>query len=251
VPICKQYNIDSLVTANINSEDVVAWINQFEPDVIFCFGWSTLLKKPLLELAPLGVIGYHPAKIPMNRGRHPLIWALALGLKETASTFFFMDEGADTGDILDQRELLINDDDDAGSLYKKIIDIAKEQLASFIPLLESRNHNKIPQNQNLGNTWRKREKKDGEIDWRMGAIDIYNLVRALTYTYVGAHFVYKGEEYKVWKCRIVSCVYSNNIEPGKIIQKGIKSPLYIKCGRGCIELLKVEPEIQLNNEDYL
>lgn len=36
----------------------------------------------------MGVLGYHPAKLPQNRGRHPLIWALALGLKKSASTFF-------------------------------------------------------------------------------------------------------------------------------------------------------------------
>jgi len=41
-----------------------------------------------LGIAPLGVVGFHPAALPANRGRHPLIWALFLGLKKTASTFF-------------------------------------------------------------------------------------------------------------------------------------------------------------------
>ncbi|MFQ8877714.1 MAG: hypothetical protein ACLR7N_03875 [Roseburia hominis] len=43
-----------------------------------------------------------------------------------------------------------------------------------------------------GNVWRKRGKRDGEIDWRMSSRAIYNLVRALTKPYVGAHFVYRG-----------------------------------------------------------
>ena len=47
-------------------------------------------------------MGYHPAELPYNRGRHPIIWALALGLKSTASTFFYMKEGADDGDIISQ-----------------------------------------------------------------------------------------------------------------------------------------------------
>jgi len=65
---------------------------------------SSLLKKELLSLPPNGVLGYHPAKLPQNRGRHPLIWSLVLGLEESASTFYFMDEGADSGDILSQKD---------------------------------------------------------------------------------------------------------------------------------------------------
>ena len=37
----------------------------------------------------MGVLGFHPSELPKNRGRHPLIWALALGLKKSASTFFY------------------------------------------------------------------------------------------------------------------------------------------------------------------
>ena len=69
----------------------------------------------------MGVIGYHPAALPKNRGRHPLIWALVLGLKKTASSFFIMDERADSGDVISQEEIIINDDDDASSLYAKMI----------------------------------------------------------------------------------------------------------------------------------
>ena len=88
-PFCKKNNINFKYVKNINAEKNVEWIRNQNPDVIFCFGWSQLLKANLLNIVPLGVIGYHPAKLPENRGRHPLIWALCLGLKETASTFFF------------------------------------------------------------------------------------------------------------------------------------------------------------------
>src|SRR3990167_4253141 len=67
------------------------------PDVMFCCGWSSLLPPEVLAIPRLGVIGFHPALLPMNRGRHPIIWALALGLTQTGSTFFVMDERADAG----------------------------------------------------------------------------------------------------------------------------------------------------------
>ena len=73
-----------------------------------------------MAIPPRGVIGYHPAALPANRGRHPIIWALVLGLSEIASTFFRMDTGADTGPIIDQEPVPIDDDDDAGFTTERI-----------------------------------------------------------------------------------------------------------------------------------
>ena len=117
---CASRGIECREISNINDTDVVAWVKELKPDYIFCFGWSQLLKKEILDIPSIGTIGYHPARLPANRGRHPLIWTLFLGLCETASTFFFMDEGPDSGDILSQKQIRIDDNDDAASLYDKV-----------------------------------------------------------------------------------------------------------------------------------
>ena len=88
------------------------------------------IKKNILNLTPMGVLGFHPTKLPQNRGRHPLIWALALGLKKVPQ-HFFMDEGADSGDILSQKDFDISHNDDAKTLYDKVVEIALEQIAQF------------------------------------------------------------------------------------------------------------------------
>ena len=102
-PICKKNKIPIKYVKDINSKKNIEWIKSLAPDIIFCFGWSSLIKQELLNLPPMGVVGYHPAKLPQNRGRHPLIWTLVLGLKKSASSFFFMDQRADGGDILSQK----------------------------------------------------------------------------------------------------------------------------------------------------
>lgn len=86
-PLCKKNNILFKHVDDVNSEDSISWIKQLQPDIIFCFGWSSIIKKELLDLPPMGIIGFHPAKLPANRGRHPIIWALVLDLDKTASTF--------------------------------------------------------------------------------------------------------------------------------------------------------------------
>jgi methionyl-tRNA formyltransferase len=71
-----------------STEDLARWIRAKEPDAIFYIGWNRILPADILDIPPRGVIGYHPAALPDNRGRHPIIWALARGLTQTTSTFF-------------------------------------------------------------------------------------------------------------------------------------------------------------------
>ena len=187
-PFCKEHNIPVKFTKDINSAESIGWIKALSPDVLFCFGWSRLIKTELLKLTQIGVVGYHPTALPENRGRHPLIWALALGLDKTASTFFFMDEGADSGDILSQYPISISEDDNAKTLYQKVTDTALLQIEEFIPGLESGDYKRKAQDESKASYWRKRGIYDGKIDWRMSAKSIHNLVRGLTKPYNGAHF---------------------------------------------------------------
>ncbi len=234
---------------DINSAEVLSWIQDKAPDIIFCFGWSRLLKQGLLSLAPRGVVGFHPAALPANRGRHPLIWALVLGLEETASTFFFMDAGADSGDILSQRKIIIDVKDDARALYEKVTLTALEQIEEFVPQLTTRKFQCVKQDQMLANTWRKRGNADGKIDWRMSAHIIHNLVRGLTKPYVGAHFIVGGQEIKVWKTAVISGV-QQNMEPGKVLMPVDSKPV-IKCGDDAICLLVTEPSFEPTVGNYL
>ena len=71
-PLCISNKIPYILESDINSPNSVEWIENMHPDVIFCFGWSKLLGDKVLNLASIGVVGYHPAALPANRGRHPL-----------------------------------------------------------------------------------------------------------------------------------------------------------------------------------
>ena len=237
-PLCKENDIPFKFIDNINSQENIQWIESLKPDIIFCFGWSSLIKKELLDLTPMGVVGYHPALLPQNRGRHPLIWALALGLEKTGSTFFFMDEGADSGDILSQEIIKVEYEDDARSLYNKMIDIALAQIKNFIPQLKNSDYPKISQDHSISNIWRKRGKRDGQIDFRMDSNTIYNLVRALSKPYVGAHVEYKGEDIIIWKVQELS-YDKENIESGKVLESDGKT-LVVKTYDGAIVILEHE-----------
>ncbi len=248
-PLCNEATIPYRFVNNVNDEEVVSWIRSLCPDIVFCFGWSELLKRELLHLAPMGAVGFHPAALPANRGRHPIIWALALGLEKTASTFFFMDEGADSGDILSQKFIKIEYSDDAQSLYSKIIDTAMRQIEEFLPEIKNGTYERMPQDHSLTNNWRKRSKNDGKIDFRMSSYSIYNLVRALTKPYVGAHVVYNGKEYKVWKSKEKKSK-AVNMEPGKVLAVE-NNIITVKTGDDAVDIIEHDFKVMPLVGEYL
>ena len=226
------------------------FLEKFDLDLIYCFGWSYLLKEDILSLPKLCTVGFHPAKLPKNRGRHPLIWALALGLRETASTFFRMDEGADTGEIINQKDITIDLDDNAEDLYTKIINCGKNQIKEFTLQFFHDEINFVNQDHSQATSWRKRKREDGLIDWRMPAYSIYNLVRALSPPYPCAEFKISGKFIKVPRCSVKLDQYPLNIEPGYILERSPTSLLVKVSGEDAILLEDLEIDFEIE-EDYL
>lgn len=240
-PLCQKYDVPLKYTNDINASENISFIESFVPDIIYCFGWSQIIKQKLLNVPKLGVVGFHPAELPKNRGRHPIIWALVLGLKQTASTFFFMDSGADSGDIISQKTIPISDNDDARSLYDKITRTALLQITTFTKALIEGNCKRTAQDNSAANIWRKRSIEDGRIDFRMSAKSINALVRALTYPYPGAHYETKDNySYKIWKTTVLSNILNvDNIEYGKVLHADNNS-FVVKCGEGVLKITEHE-----------
>ena len=201
-----------------------------------CFGWSRLLAPAAIAAVPRGIVGFHPAALPSNRGRHPLIWAMALGLTETASTFFLMDAGADTGPILDQVPVPILPEDEAGDLYARVADTAAGQLAHFLPLYATGRLVPVPQPAGAGSSWRRRTALDGRIDWRMTPGAISALVRALAPPYPGASCLHRKQDVPVTKVETGPAV-PDHLEPGLVLAvEGER--LLVKCWGGSIWIVR-------------
>jgi methionyl-tRNA formyltransferase len=248
--LAKEYNIDYKYVKNINHENNIKYIKEKSPDLILCFGWSQLLKKEILDIPKIGVIGYHPALLPKNKGRHPIIWALVLGLEKTGSTFFFMNENADDGEIISQEVVEIKYEDNARTLYDKLKKISLNQIENILNNIENNKIKEIKNNNFDENVWRKRSKKDGEIDWRMDSYNIYNLVRGLTHPYPGAHFIYEDKDYKVWE--VEEYQYNkDNIEPGKIIDILKAGEIIVKTGDNAIKINNPKYGDNFKVGDYL
>ncbi len=248
VPWAARHGVPVLAAGDANAESAAAFIDGAAPEVILCLGWNQLLSPGIYEKAPWGGIGFHPAALPKNRGRHPLIWALALGLTETAATFFRLAPKADAGAILAQQTIPIGDADDAGQLYDRVMAAAVPLLLELLGDPDRLKSGGVQQTPGSGNRWRKRTAADGRIDWRMSTRSILNLVRALRPPYPGATFLHRGAPVVVWRAENGGPMGDENLEPGKVLSGG-PCPV-IKTGDGCIRLTEWEA-VELDAGEYL
>ena len=220
-------------------------IRSIAPDVIFVFGFSQLISPEILSIPSLGCIGTHPALLPKNRGRHPLIWALVEGLTQSGLTFFYLDEGADSGDILWQEPFTIELGDDALTLYQKIRSLASKGIAEFLPKLMNNTAPRIPQDASQATYWRKRTAQDGQIHWDQPSMTIYNLIRALTRPYPGSHTFIGAEKVIIWKAVPPTSQASDapTTEPPGMVAEVTDDRLRVRTGDGYLTIL----DYQLTN----
>lgn len=253
-PFCNTKNIPSKYAKDINSKSNFKWIKKCNPDYILCIGWSRLIGKKILEKFKNRVIGFHPSLLPFNRGRHPIIWSLILRLRETGISFFIMSKKIDYGKILLQKKIRINKKENSKTLIKKIEFEIIKNLNHLINTLKKKRYSKqlFLNPKKKYNIWRKRDRNDGIIDWRMNAENINKLIEALGKPYAGASFLFNNKEVKVWKARIVRTGNQyKNYEYGKVIKVFSNKSFLVKCIDRPIKIINYYPRISIKQNDYL
>ena len=84
-------NEKNIIKSN-SANSHVEFLKKFNLDIIFVAGWSELLHESLVNLPKIGTIGFHPSKLPMDRGRSVLAWQIAEGYTSSALTMFFYND---------------------------------------------------------------------------------------------------------------------------------------------------------------
>ena len=242
-------NIKFISFRDINSKRLSQIINNLKPDYIFSIGSSLILPKKIIDLTKFGTIGFHPTKLPLNRGRHPIIWTILLGLKKSATTFFYINEKVDEGDIIHQKEFIIKKNANADYVYNLIIKNAIVQLKYILNKIKKK-QTLVPINNKIkySNYWRSRSFSDGIISWNMSYEYIDRLVRALSYPYSGAVFLCNSKYFPVNKIKKIK--KNENFEPGKIIKVNLSS-FDIACFDYILRIYLDKLPISISKEKYL
>jgi len=215
-----------------NDPAFVAALAKLEPDFLFSCYYRHMMKKPLLNLPRLGALNLHGSLLPKYRGRVPVNWVLINGETETGVSLHYMEEKADRGDIVAQKQVPITPEDTAYTLFAKMTAAAGELLRETYPLLRAGTAPRIPQDHSRATYFGGRRPEDGLIDWTKPAKDIYNLVRAVTHPYPGAFTLAGGRKLYVWMGKPLPEPASPGAEPGQIIKPLPGDGLLVAAGEG-------------------
>lgn len=219
--------------ANIHLVEIKA----FNPDLIIVAGWSELLKDELLGIPPLGVIGFHPSKLPYDRGRSVLAWQIEEGYTETALSMFYYNHIPDGGAIIGQEKISIKPNDYINDILDKVDTAIFSLMKAYFPLVRLGLAPKREQDINIGNFRRLRTSKDSIINWQNDTLDIYNKIRAISHPYPGTIGIIEGTEYRILKSRPLEFSLGHNEPPGTLIAKLYDKSMVIKTRDGYLQII--------------
>ena len=141
--------------------------------------YSRIIWRDLLQLFPNGIVNLHNARLPFYRGCNTLQWTLINGEQTSAATLHYINDGIDTGPIIEERFVTVDDDDTAAHLQRKLNDAGETLLRKWLPRLIQNKIQASPQDDTKAVYWPKRHPEDGLIDWSWPNEKIRNLTRAL------------------------------------------------------------------------
>ncbi len=248
---CKAFvdavGIPCLTPEKVNTPESLAQIAAWLPDVIVVVAYGQFLSRRLLDIPTLGCINIHLSLLPRYRGASPIHAALLHGDAVTGATAMLMDEGMDSGPILDTVETPIRDDDTLESLHDRLADLGADLLVRVLPRWAYFKIRATPQDPAQVTMAYKIRKADGLLHWTdPTALDLRKL-RAYTpwpscFTYMPQGTREAGRMLKILAATAEPLpIDQADIPPGTILSAD-KGGIVVKTADGALRLLRVQLE---------
>lgn len=209
-----------------------------------------MLPEIVWSMPKFGTFNLHGSLLPQYRGAAPINWAVMNGDKETGVTTFFIEKEIDTGKIIFNVKEPILPDDDAGSVYERLMHIGADLVVKTVKAIEEGNYPQQDQDESsVLKPAPKIFRETCEIDWSRSAVDLHNFVRGLS-PYPAAWTTLNGLSCKIFKTKVISD--QQNLNPGQFKSDG-KTYLYVGTGDQTlsIEVLQLEGKKRMNIDDFL
>lgn len=243
-----KYNIPVLTPAKIKNPEAVAELAQYEADIFVVAAFGQILSEEILNMPKYGCINIHASLLPKYRGAAPIQWSIIDKEKETGITIMQMDKGLDTGDILFQKVVPIDDEDTGESLFEKLAKAGSDFLIEVLPKIEAGDVHPIKQDATKSTYAGMLTKAHGRIDWTKDADTIEHLVRGLN-SWPSAYTQLQGKQLKIWKSHVVE---KKGGEPGCVCEV-TKDSIVVATGKDALAIteLQLEGKKRMSARDFL
>ena len=232
-----EYDIPVYQPVKARDPEFVQILKDMSPDVIVVVAFGQLLPKAILDIPKYGCVNVHASLLPKYRGAAPIQWAVIDGEEKSGVTTMLMNEGLDTGDMLEKVEYVLDKNETGGSLFDKLSAMGGELILSTLEKLENGTIVRTPQGETTTPYAKMLKKSMGEIDWSMEAVKIERLIRGLN-PWPSAYTSLKGKTVKIWAAEVEDGTLTGN--PGRVTVT--KDKLLVETGEGYLSITELQLE---------
>ena len=235
----------------IKRPEAVEELKKYDAKVFVVAAFGQIVSREILDMPPLGCINIHASLLPKYRGASPIQQAVLDGEEKSGVTIMQMEDGIDTGDILYQKEILLDAKETGESLFDKLSVLGAEAIVEALPLLEAGKLTPVKQDESKATHVKMISKSQGLIDWSEDSVVIERKIRGLN-SWPSAYTNYKGKQLKIWDADVTDMSAEGEAEPGMIV--GVdKETIFVQTGNGVLAIrqLQLEGKKRMSTHDFL
>ena len=250
-----EQNLPVLQPTNLKSAEFLQQLKNLKANLQVVVAFR-MLPKEVWQMPTLGTFNLHASLLPDYRGAAPINWAIINGEAMTGVTTFFIDEKIDTGAIIQQREVPIGENDNAGMLHDKLMETGSQLVVDSLEEIKNEKVTPQPQTQQKElHTAHKLDRENTQIHWERPARQIHDQIRGLSpYPVAWTRFINDGKEQqmKIYAAQILTA--ESTTEKLDFMQlKVVNARLLVGCKDGDLELTQVQlsGKRKMNTKDLL
>lgn len=225
---------------NINSKESVKFLTSLDADLFVIAAYGQILSQGVLDIPKIMPINIHASLLPRYRGAAPINWAIINGDKKTGITIMYVTLKMDSGPVIIQREVKIEDKDTAVSLEERLGSCGAELLMEVLVKIDQRDYHLVEQDEDQVVYAPKMKKETGLIDWHASAANIHNQVKGVI-PWPGAFTSYRNKLLKIFQAEVLAIFPSHKPSVGEVIRAD-KQGIVVACGRGFLEIKELQLE---------
>lgn len=244
-----KYGLEVFQPHRIKDSESVAKLREYEADVFVVVAYGQILSREILDMPKKICVNLHASLLPKYRGAAPIQWAVIDGEKYTGVTTQRMNEGIDTGDIIETIEYKLESDETGGSLFDHLMELGGKLIVSTLSKIEDGTATYTKQEEEKSSYAGMLDKKLGNIDFSIEAERIERLIRGLN-PWPSAYTKLNGKNLKLWRAEVIDKEFEG--EYGEIVFIS-EDEMYIKTGKGTLSIveLQLEGKKRMYIQDFL
>ncbi|MDP8259617.1 MAG: methionyl-tRNA formyltransferase [Candidatus Gygaella obscura] len=235
--LAKQLSLEAFSTEDINSKDSLKILKEKKADLFVVVSYGQIFKGDFLKIPKTMCINLHASLLPKYRGASPINWSIINGDTHTGVTIFKVEQKMDSGGIILQDKITIDDMDTAVSLTDKLSVLGAKVLIDSVDKIVANDFKLISQDESKATYTSKLTKELGLIDWNKDAASILNQIRGC-FGWPGSFTYYRGRLMKIFT---VSVENVNLTEPGKVIRIS-GSGILVQCAKDSLSIKELQLE---------